>query len=818
MNMSIKAQELSQFKVSEIKKSEEIPHNFEAIKEAIGDAQIVFLGEQSHYDGATFKARIALTKYLHEELGFDIIAFEAGMYDMDKANREIKSGKKAKDVLSLDNFSNLMGVWLETEEFQEFVHFVDTTKNLDLAGFDCQITSDYSFENLAPELKEFTFLDNKYRWSSKNEDLFVQTIAELDRGSFKTFSSEDSLSINNFLTKLDNKLINLEGKYPKKAKFWRQWVKSTQAMLLYTIKETQGHKYRGQNPRAAQMADNLIYLSQKYPNKKIIAWAASFHLSNKMTSLDLENEISNQYLKEMSKEDTVNTTPTLNKLLSGAIPMGEIYKSKLGNKIYSIGFTAYEGKSGYNTADSAWITPVLTPPQNSIEDHIRKTNSVQAFVDLQQNESQATYFASIFGYVPVKGRWSELFDGVYYIQTMKPSTPYQVKIDSSKINQEKGNFITISGKIQDQKTGDALPYVNVWIKGTSIGVASNNKGLFKISIPEENSKGDLVFSSIGYKSFSLPVSSLKKEENLSIKLKASVHTLAEIVIEEPLTEQEIITKALENIESNYPQFPYSMEFFYRNKKKNDDKEIAFMDEAAFDFYDNEGYKKGAWAQLMHKKFSKLIQVRKKRDKSTEKLYSALNEIWTTWSNDPILSRDNLLSEGRVKNYDLKLKGIEDYKDRQVYHIQFDCRKPNAYNVPYTSAVFYKGSVFIDTENFAVLKYEAHTQQKTDKEKRKRVLKYYNLKESMNRTIKIHDIYYYDEFEGKYYLKYATTNKSVQFESLDKKEKKIFEDIKQVLVTKIEAKNPKVLTESNYAEPEFDEEFWETYNVILDEDF
>lgn len=38
------------------------------------------LGEMTHGDGATFKLKTEIVKYLHEELGFNVLILEDGMY------------------------------------------------------------------------------------------------------------------------------------------------------------------------------------------------------------------------------------------------------------------------------------------------------------------------------------------------------------------------------------------------------------------------------------------------------------------------------------------------------------------------------------------------------------------------------------------------------------------------------------------------------------------------------------------------------------------------------------------------------------------
>src|SRR5262249_6050536 len=59
--------------------------DLEAFGKAVGNARIVMLGEQTHRDGTTRLAKARLVRYLHEEMDFDVLAFEGGLYDMYKA-------------------------------------------------------------------------------------------------------------------------------------------------------------------------------------------------------------------------------------------------------------------------------------------------------------------------------------------------------------------------------------------------------------------------------------------------------------------------------------------------------------------------------------------------------------------------------------------------------------------------------------------------------------------------------------------------------------------------------------------------------------
>jgi TonB-linked SusC/RagA family outer membrane protein len=83
---------------------------------------------------------------------------------------------------------------------------------------------------------------------------------------------------------------------------------------------------------------------------------------------------------------------------------------------------------------------------------------------------------------------------------------------------------TVSGKVS-APDNDALPGVNVLVKGTNIGTATKADGTYQVNVPAQG--GTLVFSFIGYKSKEVEIGT---QTTLNVSLEADLVNLSEVVV------------------------------------------------------------------------------------------------------------------------------------------------------------------------------------------------------------------------------------------------------------------------------------------------
>ena len=89
--------------------------------------------------------------------------------------------------------------------------------------------------------------------------------------------------------------------------------------------------------------------------------------------------------------------------------------------------------------------------------------------------------------------------------------------------------VRLTGKTIDVNTYQAIPYVNIYIKGTQIGTISDFAGKFSLFIPKANPKMVLIFQHINYDPKEIPLKDYKDQSQ--IYLQPRIIPLPEVQIE-----------------------------------------------------------------------------------------------------------------------------------------------------------------------------------------------------------------------------------------------------------------------------------------------
>ena len=112
--------------------------------------------------------------------------------------------------------------------------------------------------------------------------------------------------------------------------------------------------------------------------------------------------------------------------------------------------------------------------------------------------------------------------------------------------------IDISGTVRDSETGETLPAVSIFVKGTSVGTTSDSDGEFELTVPDDSEI--LVFRFVGYKEMEMPITA--SMSNILVELDPDLLVFEDVVVVGYGTQQReevtgsvasIRTEVLENI-------------------------------------------------------------------------------------------------------------------------------------------------------------------------------------------------------------------------------------------------------------------------------
>jgi erythromycin esterase len=392
--------------------------DLEPLRAAIGERRLVLLGEQSRGDGTTLRAKARLVRFLHEAMGFDVLVFESGLFDLHVAGERIAAG--ADPVVAVREA--LAAEWRSSAELSPLFRWLgeraQSTRPLRLAGLDPRFTGPAPSAaaagigaSLEAYLRRYASpLPDAALWPGFRAALEAiaragEAGAILDGAPRAAFDSGLVL-----LRAETNRLVNVAPE--PDAAFWREVIAALGAQDRWRRRVAAGQLDTATTIREEAMAEALVVLAQSiHAGRRLVVWTGSAQALR--TPLEL-----------FTVGGAALTPPPPR-------TFGEHARQILGDDAaYAIGFLAGTGSYGPFAGQNP-IRPLVRPLPESWDGLFLASGKPFAFLDLRRPPTTdnawifATRVARPLGYQQMLARWPRVFDAFFFTAEMAPtpSTP-----------------------------------------------------------------------------------------------------------------------------------------------------------------------------------------------------------------------------------------------------------------------------------------------------------------------------------------------------------------------------------------------------------
>ncbi len=386
--------------------------DLQPLRQVLDKARVVVLGEATHGDGSTFLAKTRLVRFLHRELGYDVLAFESGFYDCWKAWQRIRTGEDPGAAFRQSVFP----IWAASAQVQPLIdHFASAARSprpLELAGIDPQFTG---------ELSQRFFLEDLTRIveaAGMSRELLVERLAgpltnlleaRYESGELPEPAARSALLA--WLAELESRLRAGAGEALPERAFWIRLLEGLRQLAVSSwvidwsrplLEDVEHYPVRDR-----VMGEHLVWLArERFPGRKIIVWTHSGHAARGLAGVDVPSPVHARLYRTFQ-------------------PAGAVARAKLGNELYTVAVLAYQGEYARELRKGL-AEALLRPSEGSLEDLFHRTGLAQAFLDLGRAHRlprwlRGRLIARPIGYKEMRASWREVFDGILFLERMDRS-------------------------------------------------------------------------------------------------------------------------------------------------------------------------------------------------------------------------------------------------------------------------------------------------------------------------------------------------------------------------------------------------------------
>ncbi|MBV6643933.1 MAG: carboxypeptidase-like regulatory domain-containing protein [Cyclobacteriaceae bacterium] len=375
--------------------------------------------------------------------------------------------------------------------------------------------------------------------------------------------------------------------------------------------------------------------------------------------------------------------------------------------------------------------------------------------------------------------------------------------------QPKEGFFEIEGKVTDAITKATIAQCHVYVKGTDVGIVTNNEGKFSIKVPVSLIDSVLVVSTMGYESQEFVIGRLRTSK-VNISLRSGALIMEEAIVGDAY---KLVNQAFKKVPDNYPDRYQVLTSFYREIYWKNGK---YIDVA-------QGILNTLKTPYLGMKSDDKVSVHKSyRMASKKKLDSVIFKLrggpHTLNSVDIAKFKAPVLDEMVMSLYDFKYGPMQSRDGKQFYTVNFAPKSENLH-------LLYEGTLFIEKQTLAIGAIRFRYNQKGLKEAESVLFK----KKSRNlHVVPKHFTYEvsYQEQNGKWHLYYVRNSIEAQVFGKKGKARGNYEITSELVVTERDISNVQLIADRNWSGPRaiFSEEvstipdkgYWEDYSIITPE--
>jgi erythromycin esterase len=347
--------------------------DLEFLREELRGVRIVQLGESGHGMGETAALKSRLVRFLHQELGFEVLALESDLYQCADADQSA-----GQDEATLTIFKCAFGVWHIEEIVPMFEHIRASRRSdhpLRLAGFDVQPIGRNKHHRPAFLADLIMTADSVLAAQARSTDsLFLAVYAEGSRARRAYFrENRDALlgDYERYAAALDEVASAAEVSADAGAPALRRrallGAQTVRSIMAYIRQQTAADRLAYAEARNLGMAENVRFLAESFfPGRRIIVWGHNTHVRHASESVP----------------PNPDGGPSV-----AARDMGSWLMEWYGDELYTVGFYAFHG-SAVDNSRQAYEVPAASPAH--LEHRLARAGYRIAFFDLRRQRTWAT--------------------------------------------------------------------------------------------------------------------------------------------------------------------------------------------------------------------------------------------------------------------------------------------------------------------------------------------------------------------------------------------------------------------------------------------